>query len=69
VIKSKMQIDHSDPSKRLYRNMFHCAQSLYAAGGIKPFFVGFTPCLLRAFPANGACFLVYEVTKQLMEKL
>lgn len=69
VIKSKMQIDHSEPAKRTYRNMFHTAKQLYATGGIKPFFVGFTPCLLRSFPANGACFLVYEATKKWMEKL
>jgi solute carrier family 25 carnitine/acylcarnitine transporter 20/29 len=69
VIKSRMQTDHLDPAQRKYKNMIHCAKSLWATGGLRSFFVGFTPCLMRAFPANGACFMAYEASKKFLEKL
>lgn len=41
--------------------MLDCFRKVYAAGGTRAFFAGFTPCLLRAIPANSACFLAYEL--------
>jgi hypothetical protein len=32
--------------------------------GVKGLWKGFTPALARSFPANAACFAVYEVTQQ-----
>jgi len=34
--------------------------------GMKAFWRGFTPCLIRAFPANAACFFTYEFTRKLL---
>lgn len=36
-------------------------QLLWAEGGVKRFYKGFTPCLIRAAPANGA--MLYTVDK------
>jgi len=38
-----------------------CLQLLWAEGGLKRFYRGFTPCLIRAAPANGA--MLYTVDK------
>ncbi len=45
----------------------HCADKLYAwsqklwaEGGASRFYKGFTPCLLRAFPANGIMLLTVD---------
>ncbi len=35
-------------------------QKLWAEGGWRRFFKGFTPCLARAVPANGAMLLTVE---------
>eukprot|EP01101_Sappina_pedata_P001127 TRINITY_DN11235_c0_g1_i1.p1 TRINITY_DN11235_c0_g1~~TRINITY_DN11235_c0_g1_i1.p1 ORF type:complete len:297 (+),score=130.56 TRINITY_DN11235_c0_g1_i1:111-1001(+) len=64
VIKSSIQGDHPDPSKRKYSGFVDCAQKLNAEGGYKRFFRGAAPCLMRAFPANAACFFAYEKTRQ-----
>lgn len=41
-------------------------QKLYAEGGVGRFYKGFTPCILRAFPANGVMLLtVDKVTNML----
>ena len=35
-------------------------QKLWAEGGVRRFFKGWTPCLLRAFPANGIMLLTVD---------
>lgn len=45
-----------DVSPPVYRNMRDAFKQVYRTSGLRGFFVGFTPCLLRAFPANAAAF-------------
>jgi solute carrier family 25 carnitine/acylcarnitine transporter 20/29 len=62
VIKSSMQSDSPDRAQRKFTSIAGTAKILYGEGGVKRFFVGITPCLMRAFPANAVCFLFYEYT-------
>lgn len=39
---------------------------IYKADGMKGFFKGFAPCLLRSFPANAVCFLGYEQARKML---
>jgi len=66
VIKSSMQGDSPDKSQRKYQNVMDCGRKLYAEGGLRIFFRGLTPCLIRAFPANAACFFAYEKTRSFL---
>jgi len=66
VIKSTIQTDKSDPKDRKYKNYFDCAGKIYKQQGVKGLFRGFTPCIVRSFPANAACFWAYESVKKLM---
>lgn len=69
VLKNRMQAV-ADVRPPVYKSLRHAATELYAAEGARGFFVGFAPCLLRAVPANAACFLAYEaVLKVLPEEL
>ena len=43
------------------------ASKLYAQGGFRAFYRGYTPCLARSMPANAACFYAYETTRQMLE--
>lgn len=52
----------------LASSYLHCISKVYAKEGIAGFFKGFTPAIIRAFPANAACFLGYEYTKELLMK-
>ena len=67
-IKSAMQSDSIIPSNREYKSFRDCVKKLYQEGGIKRFYRGLSPCLIRAFPANAACFGVYEWTKNIIER-
>ncbi|CAL5227929.1 g10976 [Coccomyxa viridis] len=59
-IKSAMSTDAIIVSQRKYPNMMVTAQKLWAEGGAGRFYKGFTPCLLRAFPANGIMLLTVD---------
>jgi len=44
-----------------YKNLFEVYSEMIKKDGIRVFYKGFTPVILRAFPANAACFLGYEM--------
>jgi len=68
VIKSTMQSDELEKSQRKFSGIVDCARKLYInEGGIKRFFKGFTPCLLRAIPANATMLYVLEKTRQFLD--
>lgn len=62
-IKSKMQADSVVPHERVYKSFAGTAAKMMRDDGMKAFFKGYTPCVLRSMPANSACFFGYEVTK------
>ncbi|GFZ50836.1 Carrier protein YMC1, mitochondrial [Saitozyma sp. JCM 24511] len=61
VIKSKLQTDSLDPSKRQYRGMVDCAIKVWRAQGLKGFTGGLAPTLIRSPFANGATFVAFEL--------
>jgi len=61
-VKSAIQADAIDRERRLYGGVGKAAAAMWREGGIRRFFKGLTPCLLRAAPANAVCFLLYEKT-------
>ena len=52
VIKSAMQTDALEVSKRRFSGVADTTRKLWAEGGVSRFYKGVTPCLLRAVPAN-----------------
>jgi solute carrier family 25 carnitine/acylcarnitine transporter 20/29 len=61
VIKSAMMTDSIIPSERKYPNTLATAKKLWGEGGVARFYKGFTPCIMRAAPANGV--MLYTVGK------
>ncbi|PRP79847.1 mitochondrial substrate carrier family protein [Planoprotostelium fungivorum] len=60
VVKSRMQTDHLDREKRVYKTVWGTLNTLHRQGGMRSLYAGFLPCLIRAFPTNAASFLAYE---------
>uniref|UniRef100_A0A914DIR9 Mitochondrial basic amino acids transporter n=1 Tax=Acrobeloides nanus TaxID=290746 RepID=A0A914DIR9_9BILA len=56
VIKTRFQADDS------YRSYMEVIKSLHAEKGLRGFFVGLGPTMLRAFPSNAATFFVVDWT-------
>jgi len=68
VIKSTMQTDHTNREERKYSGWLDCANKIGQKEGIRGFYKGLTPCLLRSFPANAVCFFAFETVKNMMSK-
>lgn len=64
VIKSKLQTDSL--KKPVYKTSIDVARDIFAKTGIRGFYKGFVPTILRAAPANGATFAVFEVTMRML---
>lgn len=58
VAKSRLQTSPAGT----YRGLAHCFSDLIAKEGYGALYKGITPVLVRAFPANAACFLGVEVS-------
>lgn len=58
--------DSIHPEKKVYKGIVDCAKKLYAKGGLKIFFKGSLPCLIRSAPANAVCFLCYTKTRDII---
>jgi len=52
VIKSAMMTDHMIKADRKFPTISSTISTLYAEGGLRRFYTGLSPCLIRAVPAN-----------------
>lgn len=64
TIKTQIQ---ASTSKRA-PSILETARSVYHSGGLKSFFVGVGPTIVRAIPVNAVLFLVFELTKDSLMK-
>ncbi|ODV68899.1 mitochondrial carrier [Hyphopichia burtonii NRRL Y-1933] len=64
VIKSKLQTDSL--TKPTYRSSLDVIKDIWLKNGIKGFYRGFIPTILRAAPANGATFAAFELTMRVI---
>eukprot|EP01095_Lingulamoeba_sp_RSL-Kostka_P014074 TRINITY_DN600_c0_g1_i1.p1 TRINITY_DN600_c0_g1~~TRINITY_DN600_c0_g1_i1.p1 ORF type:complete len:296 (+),score=91.99 TRINITY_DN600_c0_g1_i1:63-950(+) len=62
VIKSRIQ---TAPEGK-YKGVVDCVKQLIKNEGVMAMYKGVGPVMLRAFPANAACFMGYEFCKKLM---
>uniref|UniRef100_A0A5S6R263 Zinc finger CCCH-type with G patch domain-containing protein n=2 Tax=Trichuris muris TaxID=70415 RepID=A0A5S6R263_TRIMR len=63
VLKSRLQIA---PTGKYPNGIRDVARELIREEGITALYKGFTPVMLRAFPANAACFLGYEIAMNVL---
>lgn len=67
VVKSAMMTDSINPSQRAYPNMLSAARKLWSEGGLSRFYRGFSPCLMRAAPANATMLFTVDKMQQLLK--
>ena len=59
IVKSKLQADSYANSR--YTSSIAFVKQTLKNEGILGFYKGFIPSIIRAFPANGAIFSVYQI--------
>jgi len=74
IIKSQIQAEPFDKRTPYKKNpylldggFFYCWRYTVQNFGYKALWRGFVPCVARAFPANGAGFLAYELTLKFIQ--
>ncbi len=60
IIKSKLQTDSLNPTQRRYKGTLDCVKQTFRADGVKGFFRGLLPTLVRSPFANAATFVAFE---------
>lgn len=66
-IKTRIQLDSLDPSKKQYKGMLHCAKKVVKTEGAKGLFRGYVPCIIRAVPVNCFIFLGFAYVKRMFD--
>ena len=65
VVKTRIQTD----VEGRYKSALHCIRSTYVnEGGLRAFYRGFTPCLLRSMPVNAITFVAFEQAMRVLNK-
>ena len=62
VVKSRMQCDGFGGGEQKYRSMRDCFSKIYKEFGVRGFWKGIGPTLLRAMPVSAGTFAVVEMT-------
>ncbi len=66
VVKSRIQASTAQGAQP---GMLSVARELVAAEGVRGLYRGLVPALVRAVPANAACFAGIEYSRALLDKL
>ena len=66
VVKSQMMINNLDVSKFSW---LQTVKWMYKEGGVNRFYVGVAPSAMRCIPACGSMFAIFDIVKNLLEKL
>jgi len=67
VIKSALMTDAVNPAQRKFSGFFDAAGKLYASGGVRAFYRGLVPCLLRASPANAGMLFTVDYVRRIID--
>ena len=66
TIKNKLMTRRNDLD---FKNIYTCSRYIYQhGGGIRGFYRGYVPCLLRSFPTNASAIFVFELVSKLAKE-
>jgi len=68
LVKNRIQAQSELATEKHYFGTLDCFRKIYRAEGLKGFYRGFSPCILRSFPANGAAFMAIELVAKYFPK-
>ncbi|KAL7068247.1 putative carrier protein [Cryptosporidium serpentis] len=68
TIKKRMMTNGIDGSKKLYTNSIDCIRKIYKKEGIRSFYYGLRPSILKSIPSGALQFGVYELFKYFFPK-
>ena len=67
LIKQRIMTDSLDRDQRRYKSWLDAWLAIWRREGIRGYYRGFVPCVLRAFPTNAAALFIFEQTMRILE--
>jgi solute carrier family 25 carnitine/acylcarnitine transporter 20/29 len=64
VVKTRLQSQSLVRSEQEFTGLVDAFRKIHARSGLRGFFIGYTPCMVRAVPANAATFYAYSVVRE-----
>ncbi|CAC9699289.1 mitochondrial carrier protein, putative [Plasmodium sp. DRC-Itaito] len=68
TVRKRMMNNGIDNKNYIYKNTLHCIKNIYYAEGIRNFYHGLFPSMLKCIPSGAIQFMSYEILKHLVSK-
>jgi hypothetical protein len=62
----KLEVASNFKEPTYYTGIIDCFQKMYKQEGIRSFYKGLTPLVIKIFPSSGVFFLAYEGTLRIL---
>ncbi|SOV24719.1 mitochondrial carrier protein, putative [Plasmodium sp. DRC-Itaito] len=68
TVRKRMMNNGIDNKNYIYKNTIHCIKNIYYVEGIRNFYHGLFPSMLKCIPSGAIQFMSYEILKHLVSK-
>ncbi|EUT80401.1 hypothetical protein PFAG_05042 [Plasmodium falciparum Santa Lucia] len=68
TVRKRMMNNGIDNKNYIYKNTLHCIKNIYYREGIRNFYHGLFPSMLKCIPSGAIQFMSYEILKHLISK-
>lgn len=67
VVKTRIQLDEFSKSKQNYHGIIDTFKKMYKTEGMRSFFRGYGPCIVRAVPVNACVFVAFDIVNNFLK--
>ncbi|KAI4837047.1 mitochondrial carrier protein [Plasmodium brasilianum] len=68
TVRKRMMNNGIDNKNYIYKNTFHCIKNIYYLEGLRNFYYGLFPSMLKSVPSGAIQFMSYEILKYMISQ-
>ncbi|EUD64791.1 hypothetical protein C922_04827 [Plasmodium inui San Antonio 1] len=68
TVRKRMMNNGIDNRNYIYKNTIHCIKNIYHCEGVRNFYYGLFPSMLKSIPSGAIQFMSYEILKHMMSQ-
>ncbi|CAG9477463.1 mitochondrial carrier protein, putative [Plasmodium vivax] len=68
TVRKRMMNNGIDNKNYIYKNTIHCIKNIYHCEGVRNFYYGLFPSMLKSIPSGAIQFMSYEILKHMMSQ-
>ncbi|KJP87981.1 hypothetical protein AK88_02415 [Plasmodium fragile] len=69
TVRKRMMNNGIDNRNYIYKNTMHCIKNIYHCEGVRNFYYGLFPSMLKSIPSGAIQFMSYEILKHMMSQV